>query len=236
MSFVAGTSGKVVANEVQLSAYVSGWSATHRRAVSEVTCLPDSGARFVPGLLGGAVNLQGFFDSDAGAINDEVTSTAGVNNGLLVTILPEGWTVGNVAFTAVTDLENYTVSSTVSEAVGVAVDGMPDDGVDWGVVLHGLTAETADASATSVDNGSSSTGGAVAALHVTAYSGLTNAVVTVEHSTNNSVWSTLITFSTATATTSERKTVTGTVNRYVRATVDVTGTGSVTPLVAFARR
>ena len=48
--------------------------------------------------------------------------------------------------------------------------------------------------------------------------------VKIEDSANNSDWADLITFSTSSAASAERKTVTGTVNRYVRCTL--TGTFS----------
>uniref|UniRef100_UPI003BB56F59 hypothetical protein n=1 Tax=Thermoanaerobacterium sp. DL9XJH110 TaxID=3386643 RepID=UPI003BB56F59 len=85
-------------------------------------------------------------------------------------------------------------------------------------------AASADGNGTTVDNAASSSNGAVAHLHVTGFTGLSNAVIKVTHSTDNFSSSDvdLITFSTVSGLTSQRSTVTGTVNRYVRVEVDVT--------------
>lgn len=68
--------------------------------------------------------------------------------------------------------------------------------------------------------------GAQAYLHVTAFTG-TSVDVAVQHSADNSTWSTLIDFGSISATGTQRLTATGTVNRYLRA---ITGTGTFTSI------
>lgn len=110
--------------------------------------------------------------------------------------------------------------------------------IDDGIILHPLAARTVDTNGTSVDNTAGTTAGGAGYVQVTAYSGLTNAVIKIQHSTDNAVWSDLITFATVTsAPTAERIALASnaTVNRYVRALIDVTGTGSITVWVGFNR-
>lgn len=108
--------------------------------------------------------------------------------------------------------------------------------IDQGIILHPLAARTTDTNHTTVDQGASSSAGGAGYVQVTAYSGLTNAVIKIQDSPDNAVWSDLIVFATVTAANvAERATVAGTVDRYVRAIVDVTGTGSVTFFVGFNR-
>lgn len=108
--------------------------------------------------------------------------------------------------------------------------------IDRGVILHILEAETIDEDGASVDNATSSASGGAGVLQVTAFSGLTDAVIKIQHSANNADWADLITFTTVTAApTAERLTVSGTVDRYLRYSINVTGTGSITLLVGFAR-
>ena len=101
-----------------------------------------------------------------------------------------------------------------------------------GIILHGLTAETTDPGSTqssSVDNAASSAGGLTADLHVTALTlgGFTSLTCKVRHSTDNVTFADLITFTTVTAAgTTERKTVAGTVNRYLAMSWDFIGSGS----------
>lgn len=227
---------RVLVNEDHVSGSITGWSVNHQRSMSEVTTILDDGAKLIPGLLSGSMSLNGLFDSAVGSLYEEIAASVGVDNSALITVLPDSTVVGKPALFAVTDIEGFEVPATTTEAVALTVNATADDGVDIGNLLHGLTAETASANAASVDNLASSLTGGAASLHVTAYSGLTNIAVKVQHSTDNSVWVDLITFTAATATTSERKAVTGTVNRYVRALWTVTGTGSATFVVAFARR
>jgi hypothetical protein len=106
-----------------------------------------------------------------------------------------------------------------------------------GVSLADLAAITATGNGTSVDNAAGTTNGGIAHLHVTDVSGTTPTLaVVIQHSTNNSTWSTLASFTTATAATSERITFTGTVNRYVRASYTAGGTTpSFTSQVSLAR-
>ena len=108
--------------------------------------------------------------------------------------------------------------------------------VDQGFILKALAAITANTNGTAIDNAASSASGGAGHLQVTAYSGFTNIVVKVQHSPDNSVWADLITFATvSSAPTAERKTAAGTVDRYTRYTVTVTGSGSATFFVGFAR-
>jgi hypothetical protein len=109
---------------------------------------------------------------------------------------------------------------------------------DDGVILHPLAARTTDTNGTTVDQLAGTTAGGAGYVQCTAFSGFSGAVVKVQHSTDDSSWSDLITFTTiAAAPTAERIALASgaTVNRYVRAMVDVTGTGSITFCVGFNR-
>jgi hypothetical protein len=113
---------------------------------------------------------------------------------------------------------------------------------DEGVLLHALGAEVAAVTGTtSVDNGASSAAGATAHLHVTALTlgGYTSATAKVRHSADNSTFVDLITFTVVTAApTAERKSVAGTVNRYLNSSLAFNGSGSgpsITYAVAAAR-
>jgi hypothetical protein len=238
MSFTLGNVSRVLANEKSVSSTLAGWTVSHQRAASEVTTLVESGARFVPGLMSGSITLRGPQDSVGQDLHGEIAGAVGVDNGLLITVCPYGTAIGLFAMTAVGDVAEHAIDSAVADAVGFTMTTQADESVDMGFVLHALGAETADGNGTAVDRTAGSANGGVASLHVTAYSGLTSAALKVQHSTDNSVWTDLVAFTTATAVTSERKFIAAgtTVNRYVRAVTDVTGTGSVTFLVAFAPR
>jgi hypothetical protein len=73
-------------------------------------------------------------------------------------------------------------------------------------------------------------------LEVTASTGFTNFVGKIKHSSDDSTYADLITFTdNVSAPFAERKTVSGTVHRYLAFDGDVTGTGSITAWAGFAR-
>lgn len=232
-----GTQTRVLVNNAHLSGSITGWRFEHRRNLqADVTVLTSTGDQYLPGQLAGGLGISGVFDSAVGDIVTTLDTAAATAGGLLTTMFPETPAVGSFAFIGEGNVSGRDYPGAVKDAIRVALEATPNDGVDMGVTLHVFGAQTADGNDTGVDNAASSASGGTASLHVTAYTGFTNVVFKVQHSTDNSSWSDLITFTTVTATTWERKTVTGTVNRYVRAFWDVTGSGSATFAMAFARR
>jgi hypothetical protein len=156
----------------------------------------------------------------------------------VVSAFPNGATVGSECQLILANDANVTVQSQRASVVAATIQMQPDGLLDVGVSLSDLTAISADTNGTTVDGGAATANGGVAHLHVTAFTGLTSDSVIVEHSTNDSVWATLGTFTSVTGTTSERLVIAAgtTVNRYLRVRDDVTGTGTCTRAVAFSRR
>lgn len=227
-----GKQTRVLVGSAHLSGSISGWRFEHRRLYGDVSNLLSDGEQWIPGQLAGTLTISGFFDADAGGIEKTFQTAATTDAGLLVTAFPETPAVGSFAFIAEGNVSARDAPSAVKDAVKLSITGTPHDGVDWGRTLHVLGAETATGNAASVDNAASSARGGVASLHVTAASGTTPSMTAVvQHSTDNSVFTDLITFTAATAATFERKTVSGTVNRFVRAQFTITGT---TPSFTFA--
>ncbi len=114
---------------------------------------------------------------------------------------------------------------------------------DEGVLVHILGADTGSSGnteSTSVDNAASSAAGAVCHLQVTAVTlgGYDDVVITVRKSTDNISFSDLVSFTAVTARTAERKTVAGTIPRYLATSYAFSGSGtgqSVTYAVGVAR-
>jgi hypothetical protein len=249
MSFAHGSSSAVLVNDKTVSSEVSGWTMSHSRAVSEVTTVGQTagaaGAKFVPGLMSGSLALRGPQDNDpTGGLSKEITDAIGVDNDFVVTCLPEGLAsvVGKPAFFMQGDVTEHAIDALVADAVGYTLSAQADESVEMGYVLHAHGAETADGNGTAVDRGASpitpTTGGLVAGIHVTAYSGLTSAAIKIQHSTDASTWADLVAFTSVTAVGREIVKVANgtTVNRYLRVVTDVTGSGSVTFLVSAAPR
>lgn len=248
MSFVHGSSTRALVNSTEISAEISGWSLGFNRQMSEVTCVGQTagaaGANFVPGLMSGTLGLRGPQQADSTTgLTAQIQAAIGVDNAFLATCLPDGVAVGKPAMFVLGDPTEYAVDATVADAVAMTFTAQADEAVEMGFVVAPLQAYTADAlTGTAVDRGASpltpTTHGLVAAMHVTAYSGFTGVSVKVQHSADSSSWSDLATFTNVTAVGYQRVAVANgtTINRYLRSSVDVTGSGSVTLLVAAAPR
>ena len=193
---------------------------------------------FLAGLKQGSIQLEGFFDKTLLSGIDAILTAAFGAAEIITSLVQESPSIGVRALLMNADQSKYEVGSPLGQIImSTAEMHAADNGLESGVLLHlPSTLETATANATSVDNGAASTNGAVAHLHLTQITGL-NVTVIVQHSTDNSTWVDLFTFTAASAITSQRLSVTGTVNRYRRVrTVVNSGSGNCNHAVTFAHR
>jgi hypothetical protein len=211
---------------------LTGYGAGHSRMLDDVTTLGHQDKVWLPTLGEGELSLPGIWNNAANR-NDVVFHNAD-GSPLLVTGGPAGLlTIGERVDMIQGYLNDSDRSSTPAKAVRLTTGMVASDAKYGGVLLHPNVARTTGANFTSVDNAASSAFGAVGFLHVVAFTG-TTATVKIQHSTDNSAFSDLITFAAATGITSEKKTVAGTINRYAR--VNLAGTfSSITFVVGFAR-
>jgi hypothetical protein len=181
-----------------------------------------------------AISVGGWYDVS----NTAIANLLGVEAGAVLTLGHVG--LDNVGDPAVllrvkSTSEKHTapLGGTVAFEWGAVAQGA----VGFGVTLHSASEETVDGSEgyhTGPVGGSAT--GAILHLHVLSVSAADSIVVTVEHSTNHVDWTTLDTFTAATAAGAQRRIVTGTVNRYTRVSWDISGTDpSITFAVALAR-
>lgn len=230
MSFKPGYKARILNGDFSLSAKLTDISLPVTIEMLESTTFADNGVkRFLAGLDHSTFSCEGFIDAETN------TDAAAWTTAQPFTYAQEGLSIGSPVFLVNALKASFEPGTQVGGIASFSLSGETDGPTSFGVSLHDLGAETSDGSATSVDGGAQTTNGGVAHLHVSAFSGLSQAIVTVEDSANNSTWATIGTFATVSGTTSERLAITGTIRRYTRATVDVTGTGSVTYATALAR-
>jgi hypothetical protein len=231
-------------------AYVGQFDVTNRaREISfgpieiemqESTTFADGGYRtFAPGMIGGSGSINGFQDFGSGEIGSEF-DTGAIGSQYPITVIP--CPTGTV-----------TAGDTALFSRGIATPGNPlggakgematfelgftyDTTIVDGKVLHPKTARTSDTNGTAVAlTGPTAAQSLFAALHVTAFSGLTNAVITIESDNDSGMASatTRLTFSTVTGLTSQFTSVAGDFSSetHARVVVDTTGTGSITLVV-----
>ena len=224
MPFISSNQTRVIYGTNPLAAILRTVSPSVNFDMLETTTLADTAKTFQPGLEDITLNLDGLFDSTngAGTAFDNIIAAITGESTVATSVAPSGFAVTNPVWLLGTKTISYEVSSS---APGL------------GVSLADLAAITATGNGTSVDNAAGTTNGGIAHLHVTDVSGTTPTLaVIIQHSTNNSTWSTLASFTSATAATSQSVAFTGTVNRYVRASYTAGGTTpSFTCQVSLAR-
>lgn len=127
--------------------------------------------------------------------------------------------VGNPVAACNSKQLNYDQTRDASGGITFKVQLMANGfGSEWGVQLTtGIQTDTTATNNASIDNGASSANGSQGYLEVSNVVG-TSLTITIQHSTDNSTWATLMAFSAVLAgnVSSQRLATTGTVNRYVR--------------------
>jgi len=238
MPFASAQVSRLYVGLLQFSGYTRSYNLSYQSEMLDVTVLTSTAKEFIPGMEMATFNVDMLLDNAATASSQFGILYTAKSTPQVVTLAPSGTARGAETWQVQSNELNFNTSAAVADVVGVTAAFQSDGLVDPGVVLDPETAITIDTNGTSVDNTAATSNGGVGHLHVTAYSGLTSNSIIIEHSTNNSTWTTLATFTLVTGTGSERLVIAPgtTVNRYLRIRDDVTGTGSCTRFVSFARR
>jgi hypothetical protein len=236
-----GKGANIFANGFDLSPFLSSIDQTQTVDTAEVTTFTAQSKAYVAGQVDGTLSMSGYFDGVASGV-DEVLSAALDSDSATVLTVAEGGVgmVGNRALVASGLASGYNITASVSEAVQVSAEfqldgsGIGNFGTHRGVVLaNGTSITSASQNYSAIDNGGASSNGIIANLHITASDQST--IAKIQHSTDNVNWSDLVTFaSIAAGRGAERKIVTGTVNRYLRATWSGT-LGTRTVVITAAR-
>lgn len=239
MAFINANQTRVIYGNTALAAYLRTVTPSTNVDMLDVTTLIDTSKQMAPGLVEHTLSLDGLFDNTTGAgtVWNAITTPINAGSTVPTSVAPAGFATGNQVWMLPARTVSYEVSSNVSDVVPFQMSLGAGQATNIGVSLGDLTARTATANGTSVDNTQATSNGAIAHLHVTDVSGTTPSLaVTVEHSTNGSSWTTLGSFTAASTSSSELISVTGTVNRYVRAVFTISGTSpSITCQVSLAR-
>jgi len=233
MSFVHGSNTEVWIEGVNASAYFNSADFAVDVDTAETTTFKKSWKTHISGAYQSTIELGGLYDPTYQTIQDALPDSLPI----IVTVMPGGGeSIGDNARLARVIATSVKESSPVGDVVAFSASLIADTTVGLGKVLHPDSVETSDGSSTSVDNGASTTAGAVAHLHILDISGGDTITVTIEDSANNSAFSTIGTFTLDDAVGAERLVINGTVRRYVRVTWDISDdAGPVQFAVAFAR-
>lgn len=238
MAFVFGAASRVYINGFDASSFFQKAALKGTADTPETTCFGAAAKTYIGGLPDATLALDGFFDGTALAADATLKSILGVDASEFV-LLPGGDAFGNRGYGFSGDEKTYEIASDIGDAVKVSCEAQSSSGMESLLVAQPLTALTVTTTTTSIDNAAGTSAGLSAFLVVTAVSGTTPQVAAkIQHSTDNSTFTDLVAFSNVTtANQSQRVSVAGTVNRYVRALLTISGTTpSLTCWVGFSRK
>lgn len=236
-----GRTAALYVDERNLTLYARQAKADASGDVLDTTVFGSSVRTKTIGLKHGVLSGECFFDPATDASFDALKDAYGNATPAIVSFFPQGDSLGSRAVLMYAHEVSFETSA-VSDSLIMGTYNLEaaEDAIDYGVSLHALGADTSSTNGTGVDNTNSSANGGVAYLHVTATAGAApSTVIKVQHSTNNSTWVDLVTFTAATAAGMQRSEVAAgtTVNRYLRAISTLgASTTSITFNASFARR
>lgn len=239
MAFTPGIDSRYYVGPLRFSVFGNSLDVNLTCNQLETSSHEDRAMVFINGQKTGSASINMMLDTAYATTSQFTTLNTWQGTPQPITIGLQGVAIASTVWMMLGNQSSVDFGSTVSGLVESSVSIQPDGPVDWGQVIAAEAAVTADGNGTAVDGGAASSNGGVAHIHSTAFSGLTSNAVTIEHSVDGSTsWATLASFTTTTAVGYERVEVAAgtTVRRYLRVVDDVTGTGSHTRLVAFARR
>jgi hypothetical protein len=247
-TFIHGKNTGVYIDEFDLTSYFTDSSFQIDNDTAETTAYGDTNKSYLVGLRGGSLSLNGMWSQTTDGSDEELQALLGSTTEPLITVREGSAAIGGRAVIAQANETNYSITSPLSDVATISADfECTTTGVtNLTFALAGGVQLTAGASIahgslgalSSVDNAASSANGGAATLHVPTNTVNGNTTIKVQHSANDSTWADLITFTVvgASTKTSEIKAVTGTVNRYLRASASTAGSsGSITFMVAAAR-
>ena len=233
MAFIAGKNSGVLFGAFDLTSYFNNFSFSRDTNAITTTMFGDDNESYIAGVDTSQIDISGLFDGGTDRNDEELANAFSVTTSTPLTIFQNGTTAGEPCVLLDSKIQNYTIDSSVSDAVAVS-STFTGNNFGRGLSLYALTNTSATANATAVDLGASSTLGGQAHIHCTAHSSA-NMVVKIQSSADNTSFADVsgFSFTALTGTTSQRIATTNTVNRYVRIVTTVTS-GSATFSVAYA--
>jgi hypothetical protein len=191
--------------------------------------------RYLAGQQDGTITVDGYFEETAATHEALQTIANGTAKYVTIALGNNATpTVGDPACSMKAQQMNYTVTPAKDGIIAVnAVFKSMGNGIEWGTLLFNSNI-TADGNGATVDQAAQSTAGAVAYFHLTGLSAgdVIDTLAVHDSNDNFSVDNNAVVSSTlnGSAIGAERVAVTGTVERYVRLSATVTGSGVSFPV------
>lgn len=243
-SFIHGKSARILLNEYDISAFLNEISPSGGIDIVDMTTFGFDDHVSAPGLGSGQIDAMGFFSTTVSPtvfLEQIFAALEGAAVVPLVSAAPNGFGIGQRVYMLQAHQTKHELGVKIDAFTVNKASFLATDGFDFGVSLHDKdVAEVASTNSASVDNAAQSVNGGVGFFHCIGASGSSpSMVVKIQHSTDNSAWVDLVTFTATGAITKERIVIAAgtTVRRYVRAISTITGSSpSFNYNTSFARR
>lgn len=229
---VRGRDASIYVDSINASAFLNEYEIEAERDDIDVTPFESSDKVFLAGTSENTVTLTGFFNGAVDSLDEILDNTFGGDAENVVTICPAGALSGKACYLVAGTQVAYTTSA--------ESDDMTEAEAEFrsarlrGRVLKTPVAETATGNGTANIATAATTKGAVAHLHVTSVTGApTSVVIVFEGSTDGTTWAPLITFTSVTGVTFEKKETAATTTVPVQIRAKHTITGGATPTVTY---
>jgi hypothetical protein len=227
MAKIAAKNSIILIGGYNLSTYATAYETQANVNPIDVTGFTDGCKNFIPGLQSAVILTDVLWSSTAGATHAALKDFASAN----VTILPEGYALGNMSISLPYVQANYSPKGTPDSAISVGsinfVSRGDNEGVEHGKVLaHATITDTATGTAYELNSSGDVSASYSGTLHVWSLCAADTYVVKIQTcETTGGTWDDIVTFTmNGSAIGSERiATATGTVHKYVRALATRTG-------------
>lgn len=233
MAFSHGSKAQYLIKGFNSTGFLSDVSQSGSIDTAETSTLGTTDKQYIAGLVDSSYSLSGNLDYN---LTDDTQTFVYWCESLVgkivpVIYMPQSGLQGATCYMANSVLSSHNVKTGVGDKATVDLEfqntAVSGRGLRRGITLKALAAETTSTNTTAIDNTTPTTFGGQVILSISAASGTSPTLAAkVQHSTDNSTWVDLISFTSATGRGGEYKTVSGTVNRYVRALWTIGGTGS----------
>lgn len=238
---IHGSLAKLYVNGRDLTSMWQNLESSMEVALADATGWGALGeAHVVSPIKGGTISGEGMQESGVTGVNAILSATLGGANTPIVHMLRDT-TVGDPGIAMLAAVSKYKAVAKLEDVSKAQMEGSSQVALEFVSALANMAARTASGNGTSLDNAAGTTNGGVAYLTVPTVSGTTpSATVKVQHSTDNSSWSDLGTFTAVTASGASQRLLIAagtTVHRYTRALWTISGTTpSFTFAMAFGRK
>jgi hypothetical protein len=232
---VAGKDARVYVSGFDLSAYFNdaGFEAVIAMLYTTVFTNAGGAKTYKPGRVDATASAAGLWMGDVAESDVVLAAALGVAGTWLY--LPAGDGNGKTAKGFASINSAYKVTTPVAGLVGASAAAQSTSGSDQLLVEHPYATESAGGSGTGINNAAASSAGGVGIVEVLAVTGGGSLVVKIQDSADGITYADLLTFTTATGRTSERKTVAGTVRQYTKCLWTLSA-GTASFIAAFGRK